>query len=329
MQAMVFNQAGTPLELSECPKPEPASNEVLLKVLACGVCRTDLHIVDGELTSPELPLIPGHQIVGVIEKMGKDVTRFKIGERVGVSWLGQTCDTCAYCTSGHENLCEDAVFTGYTRPGGFAQFTTANEQFCFAIPNHYPDDQAAPLLCAGLIGYRAFRFTGQASTIGFYGFGAAAHILCQLAVFQHRKVFAFTRSGDIKTHKFASSLGATWAGDSEQTPPELLDAAIIFAPDGKLIPLALKAIKPGGKVICAGIHMSNIPSFSYDILWGERSILSVANLTRQDGEEFLQLAPQVPIQTKVSSYALSETNQALEDLRKGIFNGAAVVLPWQ
>jgi len=326
---MILKQAGTPLLFSECAKPKPETNEVLLKVVACGVCRTDLHIVDGELAYPALPLILGHQIIGIIEKTGSHVTRFNVGDRVGVPWLGQTCGTCEFCLVGHENLCSDAVFTGYTHPGGFAQFTTANEQFCFVINSHYPDHQAAPLLCAGLIGFRAYRFTNQTPLIGVYGFGAAAHILCQVAVHQQRKIFAFTRPGDIETQIFARSLGAFWAGDSNQLPPELLDAAIIFAPDGKLIPLALKSIKPGGKVICAGIHMSDIPSFSYDILWGERSILSVANITRCDGDEFLRLAPKIPVQTSVTTYPLSKTNQALSDLRTGKIHGSAVVMPWQ
>ncbi|MCH9697727.1 MAG: zinc-dependent alcohol dehydrogenase family protein [Gammaproteobacteria bacterium] len=328
MQAMLFREAGQPLELVELPIPIPTEHEVLLKVSACGVCRTDLHIVDGELKQPASPLVPGHQIVGIVQATGFAVKRFSIGDRVGVPWLGQTCECCGYCINGLENLCEDAVFTGYQRPGGFAQLTTANEQFCFTIPDHYPDTQAAPLLCAGLIGYRAYRFAEYAHTIGFYGFGAAAHILCQLAVYQGRKIYAFTRTGDHPTQQFALKLGATWVGSSEQSLPDLLDAAIIFAPAGQLIPAALKAIKPGGKVICAGIHMSDIPAFPYDILWGERSLQSVANLTRRDGEEFLKLAPQIPIQTDVTSYPLSKTNQALDDLRNGRFNGAAVVLPW-
>lgn len=327
MKAMVLTQPETPLVLSDRSVPAPGAHEVLLKVLACGVCRTDLHIIDGELSDPRLPLIPGHQIVGMVEETGSDVTRFTAGDRVGVPWLGQTCGTCRFCRSGQENLCENAVFTGYTRDGGFAQFTTADEQFCFAIPDGYPDVQAAPLLCAGLIGYRAYRFAGDAPIIGLYGFGSAAHILCQVAVHQGRKIFAFTRPGDEETQEFARSLGASWAGGSDQTPPEPLDAAIIFAPVGSLVPAALRAVVPGGRVVCAGIHMSDIPSFSYDILWGERSIQSVANLTRRDGEEFLQLAPEVPVHTKVTTYSLSETNQALEDLRHGNFDGSAVVLP--
>ncbi len=329
MKAMILKEPETPLHLSDIPIPEPKANEVLLKVLACGVCRTDLHIIDGDLRNPNLPLIPGHQIVGVVQKRGSDVTRFEEGDRVGVPWLGETCGTCRFCKNGQENLCENPVFTGYTRDGGFAQFTTANEQFCFAIPQGYPDIQAAPLLCAGLIGYRAYRFTGEAHRLGLYGFGSAAHILCQVAVYQGREVVAFTRPGDAEGQAFARSLGATWAGGSDQMPPKPLDAAIIFAPVGELVPLALKAIISGGNVICAGIHMSDIPSFPYAILWEERSIKSVANLTRQDGEEFLKLAPDVPVQTEVTTYPLSKTNQALEDLRNGKFDGSAVVLPWE
>ena len=329
MKAMVLKQSGTSLEMSDCPVPEPTDHEVLLKVLACGVCRTDLHILDGELSHPHLPLIPGHQIVGVVQQKGSAVTQFAVGDRVGVPWLGETCGRCSFCQTQQENLCEQALFTGYTRQGGFAQFATAHEQFCFAIPAGYADIQAAPLLCAGLIGYRAYRFTGKASVIGFYGFGAAAHILCQVAVYQGRNVIAFTRPGDTRTQDFARSLGASWAGGTDQTPPEPLDAAIIFAPAGNLVPLALKTTRAGGRVVCAGIHMSDIPSFPYDILWGERSIQSVANLTRRDGEEFLQLAPRVPVRTEVTPYPLSKTPQALDDLRHGKFEGAAVVRPWE
>ncbi|MDX1521497.1 MAG: zinc-dependent alcohol dehydrogenase family protein, partial [Anaerolineae bacterium] len=302
MKAMLLEQPGRPLVMSDLPRPEPAAQDVLLKVLACGVCRTDLHIVDGELKEPSLPLILGHQIVGLVQKTGPEVSRFAVGDRVGVPWLGETCGRCQFCGRGQENLCEKARFTGYTRAGGFAHFTTAHEQFCFAIPEGYPDTQAAPLLCAGLIGYRAYRFAGEAPLIGLYGFGAAAHILCQVAVHQGRQVMAFTRPGDRETQAFARSLGAVWAGGSDQLPPDRLDAALIFAPAGHLVPLALKAVKPGGKVICAGIHMSDIPAFPYHLLWGERSLQSVANLTRQDGEAFLRLAPDVPVQTKVSTY---------------------------
>jgi len=328
MKAMLLEQPGTPMRLSELPIPEPVAHEVLLKVLACGVCRTDLHIIDGELSDPSLPLIPGHQIVGLVQKTGSAVTKFAEGDRVGVPWLGQTCGTCRFCRAGQENLCESPIFTGYTRHGGFAQFATAHEQFCFAIPEGYADVQAAPLLCAGLIGYRAYRFAGDGRALGLYGFGSAAHILCQVAIYQGWEIFAFTRPGDLEKQAFARSLGATWAGGSDVLPPKPLDAAIIFAPVGPLVPMALKAVVAGGNVVCAGIYMSDIPAFSYDILWGERSIQSVANLTRRDGEEFLALAPEVPVHTGVTTYPLSETNQALEDLREGRFKGAAVVLPW-
>ena len=328
MKAVVLEQPGSPLVLKELPKPEPAQDKVLLKVLACGVCRTDLHIFDGELTEPALPLILGHQIVGEVQQVGPGVTRFAEGDRVGVPWLAETCGVCRFCTSGQENLCPNALFTGYTRPGGFAQFTTANEQFCFPLHEKMTDEQTAPLLCAGLIGYRAYRFAGEAQTLGFYGFGSAAHILCQVAVHQGRQVFAFTRPGDETSQEFAISLGAAWAGGTDETPPDQLDVALIFAPAGGLVPLALGSIRPGGKVICAGIHMSDIPSFPYDILWGERSIQSVANLTRRDGDEFLRLAPQIPIHTAVTLYPLAATNDALADLRHGRFEGAAVVLPW-
>lgn len=329
MKAMVFHEVGVPLELTDLPQPEPAANQLLLKVTACGVCRTDLHIIDGELTEPKLPLILGHQIVGIVQKVGSDVAQFQEGDRVGVPWLGETCGHCRYCTSGRENLCENAIFTGYTRHGGFAQFTTAAAQFCFALPNDFPDIQAAPLLCAGLIGYRAYRFTEEAPVLGLYGFGAAAHILCQVAVHQGRKVFAFTRPGDGETQAFARELGAAWAGGSDELPPEPLEAAIIFAPAGPLVPQALRASYSGGRIVCAGIHMSDIPSFPYEILWHERSIQSVANLTRTDGEEFLQLAPKVPVHTQVTIYPLDKANEALADLRQGNFDGAAVILPWE
>ena len=329
MKAMVFEKPGSSLMLREIPVPEPSDHEVLLEVLACGVCRTDLHIVDGELEKPELPLIPGHQIVGIVRKTGRAVKRLSKGDRVGVPWLGQTCGACGYCLSERENLCEHAQFTGYTLQGGFSQYTCAHEQFCFTIPAGYPDTQAAPLLCAGLIGYRAYRFAGNAQTLGFYGFGAAAHILCQLAVHQGRCVYACTRAGDTQTQQFARKLGASWAGSTEQSLPSKIDAAIIFAPAGELVPNALRATRAGGKVICAGIHMSDIPSFPYQILWGERCVQSVANLTRRDADEFLKLAPLIPVQTQVTTYRLAETNQALDDLREGRFNGAAVILPWQ
>lgn len=328
MKAMVIEKPGTPPVLSELPVPEPAADEVLLKVLACGVCRTDLHIVDGDLANPNLPLVPGHQIVGVVRKTGGSAGRFTAGDRVGVPWLGGTCGACRFCGSGRENLCGNAVFTGYTRNGGFAQFAVAKENFCFAIPDGYPDIQAAPLLCAGLIGYRAYRLAGEGKSIGLYGFGAAAHILCQIAVYEGREVFAFTRPGDSETQKFARKLGAAWADGSGKAPPRQLDSAIIFAPAGELVPTALKAVAPGGGVVCAGIHMSDIPSFPYGILWGERSLQSVANLTRRDGEEFMKIAPRAGVRTEVAAYPLSQLTAALEDLRKGRFNGSAAVLPW-
>lgn len=329
MKAMLLEKPQTPLVLTDLPIPRPAARELLLKVMACGICRTDLHILDGELSEPRLPLIMGHQIVGVVQEIGRAVTTFAVGDRVGVPWLGETCGRCDFCTNGQENLCPTAIFTGYTRQGGFAQFTTAAEQFCFSIPAGYPDTQAAPLLCAGLIGYRAYRFANEAQVIGLYGFGAAAHILCQVAVHQGREVLAFTRPGDAETQAFARSLGVSWAGGSDEVPPRPLDAALIFAPAGQLVPQALKVVKPGGRVICAGIHMSDIPSFPYHILWQERSLQSVANLTRRDGDEFLHIAPHVPVRTEVTSYPLAKTNEALADLRHGRFDGAAVILPWE
>jgi propanol-preferring alcohol dehydrogenase len=298
----------------------------LLKVHACGVCRTDLHIVDGELTQPKLPLILGHQIVGTVVEVGEKVEKFKKGDRLGVPWLGQTCQHCHYCKSGRENLCEQAKFTGYQLDGGYAEYAVADEQFCFALPPGYPDLQVAPLLCAGLIGYRSYRMVGDAERIGFYGFGAAAHILIQVARYQGRKVYAFCRSGDDKGQQFASDLGAVWAGGSDEMPPEPLDAAIIFAPVGALVPAALQAVTRGGIVVCAGIHMSDIPSFPYKILWEERILRSVANLTRQDGEEFLDLVPKIPIRTQVEPFSLTEANEALEALRQGKFEGSAVLL---
>ena len=310
MRAIAFERIGE-LRALERPRPEPQRGQVLLKVHACGVCRTDLHLLDGEVTIDRPPRILGHQIVGTTPD----------GRRVGVPWLGWTCGRCAYCTSGRENLCPDARFTGRDIDGGFAEYAVADERFCFAIPDGYPDDQAAPLLCAGLIGYRALRFTGDATNLGLYGFGAAAHIIAQVAVHQGRSVFAISRGG----FDFARELGAVWAGSG--TPPEPLDAAIIFAPAGELVPDALGALKPGGTVVCAGIHMSDIPAFPYELLWHERSVRSVANLTRQDGEEFLALAPQVPVTTRVTTYPLERTREALEDLRAGRFAGAAVVIP--
>jgi propanol-preferring alcohol dehydrogenase len=322
---MILEAQGKPLRETQLPIPQPNSQQVLIQVRACGVCRTDLHIVDGELTQPKLPLIPGHQIVGIVAAIGEQVQQFQIGSRVGVPWLGHTCNHCRYCLSGRENLCDYAQFTGYQIDGGYAEYAVADAQFCFPIPEGYPDLQAAPLLCAGLIGYRSYRMTEDAERIGFYGFGAAAHILIQLARYQGREVYAFTRTGDVKGQEFALELGAAWAGSSEELPPVPLDAAIIFAPIGTLIPAALRAVAKGGVVVCAGIHMSSIPSFPYEILWEERVLRSVANLTRRDGEEFLALAPQVPIRTEVHSFPLVQANEALDALRSGKFNGAAVI----
>ena len=326
MKAMVLEQQQQPLQLQDIPAPEPGESELLIRVLACGVCRTDLHVVDGDLTDPRLPLVPGHQIVGRVEAVGNGALGFRVGDKVGVPWLGQSCGECRYCRSARENLCENAQYTGYQIDGGFAEFTVANEQFCFPIPEGYPDLQAAPLLCAGLIGYRSLRFTGNANVLGLYGFGAAAHIIIQVAHYQDRKVFAFTRKGDTEGQEFARRLGAEWAGASGDTPPEPLDASIIFAPVGELVPIALEAGARGSVVVCAGIHMSDIPSFPYKILWQERVIRSVANLTRRDGEEFLTLAPKIPIKTEVHPYPLAETNKALSDLRDGKFTGAAVIV---
>lgn len=325
MRAMVLKHPHEPLELTEVPIPKPNEDQVLIKIHACGICRTDLHVVDGELTHPKLPLIPGHQIVGTIVELGAHVQNLQVGQRVGVPWLGKTCGHCSYCLSMQENLCDNARFTGYQIDGGFAEYCVANTHYCFPLPENYDDFQVAPLLCAGLISYRALGKAGPAHRIGLYGFGAAAHIVIQTARYQHREVFAFTRPGDRTAQEFALHLGAKWAGDSDKPTPELLDAAIIFAPNGDLVPLALRAVGKGGIVICSGIHMSDIPSFPYDILWGEREVVSVANLTRQDGEEFLALAPQIPIKTTVHVYPLEKTNEALNDLRAGNFTGAAVI----
>ncbi|AFZ25491.1 zinc-binding alcohol dehydrogenase family protein [Cylindrospermum stagnale PCC 7417] len=315
-----------PLRLADLPVPKPNPEQVLIRVHACAVCRTDLHIVDGELTQPKLPLVPGHQIVGTIEMIGSHVNKFSIGQRVGVPWLGHTCDRCRYCLSGRENLCDRAEFTGYNLDGGYAEYTVADHRFCFPLDPSYSDLQAAPLLCGGLIGYRAYRMTGDPEKIGFYGFGSAAHILIQLARYQSRHVYAFTRDGDVKGQEFARQLGATWAGDSSILPPEPLDAAIIFAPVGRLVPAALRAVAKGGIVICAGIHMSDIPSFPYNILWEEKILRSVANLTRKDGEEFLALAPKVPIRTEVNPFPLTQANEALDALRSGKIEGSAVLV---
>jgi propanol-preferring alcohol dehydrogenase len=316
MRAMLLDQPGKPLRVADLPVPRPGAGELLIRVHACGVCRTDLHVVDGEVAAGKLPVVPGHQIVGTVESSG---------QRVGVPWLGWTCGECAYCRSGRENLCDRARFTGCDRDGGFAEYVVADSRFCFPIPDGYPDLQAAPLLCAGLIGYRALRITADAERLGIYGFGAAAHIVCQVARHQQRRVFAFTRAGDEDAQAFARELGAVWAGDAGDTTPEELDAAIIFAPAGELVPVALRAVAKGGTVVCAGIHMSDISSFPYADLWGERSIRSVANLTRRDGEEFLTLAPQVPVRTTVVPYALEQAGAALQDLRSGRLRGAAVL----
>lgn len=325
MSAMVLERPGVPLAPRRVPRPRPTADELLLRVRACGVCRTDLHIVDGELTEPKLPLIPGHQILGVIADVGDGVEGFHTGQRVGVPWLGWTCARCRYCRAGDENLCDRARFTGYHIDGGFAEFAVAHHRFCFPIPDGYPDLQAAPLLCAGLIGYRALRLAGAAETIGFYGFGAAAHILVQVARHRDQRVYAFTRAGDTAAQTFALELGAVWAGASDVTPPEPLDAAIIFAPAGQIVPAALRTVRKGGVVVCAGIHMSDLPSMPYALLWGERVLRSVANLTRTDGVEFLELAPRVPVRTEVQTFPLTDANTALDTLRRGELRGAAVL----
>jgi alcohol dehydrogenase, propanol-preferring len=325
MRAILLERQGEPLSEAEIPAPEPGPGQVRLDVRACGVCRTDLHILDGELTQPKLPLVLGHQIVGIVESLGEGESRFAVGERVGVPWLGWTCGECRTCLAGRENLCERARFTGYDIDGGFAEAAVADQRFCFPIPHGYPDDQAAPLLCAGLIGYRALRLAGDGERLGLYGFGASAHILCQVAVAQGRRVFAFTRDGDGEGQALAGELGAEWAGPVGGPAPEPLDAAIIFAPAGELVPEALRASAKGATVVCAGIHMSEIPAFPYEILWGERVLRSVANLTRSDGVEFLRLAPEVPVRTRVSKYPLDRAQEALEDLRAGRVHGAAVV----
>jgi propanol-preferring alcohol dehydrogenase len=324
MRAMVLEAAGKPVRRSEIPDPVPAPGQVLLGVRACGVCRTDLHIVDGELAHPRLPLILGHQIVGEVLAGG---SRYEQGAKVGVPWLGWTCGECSYCLAGYENLCDRARFTGYDIDGGYAELTVADERYCFPVPDGYPDDRAAPLLCAGLIGYRSLRLAGDVGRVGLYGFGASAHIVCQVAAAQGRHVFAGTRAGDDETQAFARSLGAVWAGDALVGPTEELDAVIVFAPAGELVPAALRHVRKGGSVICAGIHMSDIPSFPYELLWGERTIRSVANLTRADGEEFLALAPTIPVRTEVETFPLEHANEALDRLRRGTLRGAAVLVP--
>jgi propanol-preferring alcohol dehydrogenase len=317
MRAILLVQPGSPLQAATIPDPQPGPGQLLLRVAACAVCRTDLHLRDNEIAAPKLPVVLGHQIVGLTED----------GQRVGVPWLGWTDGDCRYCTSGLENLCVHARFTGRDIDGGFAELTVADERFCLPLPDELSDEQVAPLLCGGLIGYRALRLAGDAPRLGLYGFGSAAHQICQVAVHQEREVYAFTRAGDTRTQQFARSLGAIWAGSSDEAPPQQLDAALIFAPAGALVPAALKTLAPGGTVVCAGIHMSDIPSFPYEDLWHERTIRSVANLTRQDGEEFLALAPQVPVRTTVTTYPLDAAEQALEDLRAGSFEGSAVLLP--
>jgi propanol-preferring alcohol dehydrogenase len=326
MRAMVLKRIGAPLELLDLGVPKPNSEQVLIKVAACGVCRTDLHVYDGDIREPKLPLILGHEIVGTVEETGAAVEGLSTGDRIGVPWLGKTCGACAYCDSDQENLCDRPTFTGYQINGGYAEYTVADYRYCFPIPASYSDAEAAPLLCAGLIGYRAFRMVAGRRRIGLYGFGAAAHILTQVALYQGRQVFAFTRPGDEEGQAFARKLGADWAGDSDALPPEPLDAAILFAPVGTLVPMALRAVVKGGIVVCAGIHMSEIPAFSYDLLWGERMIRSVANLTRHDGFEFFELAPEVPIRTQVEIFSLGRADEALQRLRSGQIQGAAVLV---
>ena len=325
MKAMVLSRQGRPLRLEDVEPPRRGSGQVLLRVRVCGVCRTDLHVVDGDLPDPKLPLIPGHQIVGEVLESEPDVHGIEPGSRIGVPWVGWTCGQCRFCGSGRENLCEAARFTGYQIDGGYAEYAVADARFCFPLPTGYADRQAAPLLCAGLIGYRSLVMAGDAERLGMYGFGAAAHIIAQVAVYQGRRVFAFTRPGDTEGQRFALELGAEWAGSSEEAPPEPLQAAIIFAPVGSLVPRALAAVEKGGTVVCAGIHMSEIPAFPYEALWGERVVRSVANLTRRDGEEFLHLAPRTGLRTEVSPYPLAQANRALDDLRAGRIRGSAVL----
>ena len=327
MTAMLLEQRGGPLVKRQLPVPKPGPGEVLLKVLACGVCRTDLHIVDGELAQGKLPVILGHEIVGSVAALGNGITAFKLGERLGVPWLAGSCGQCAYCRSGRENLCDQAKFTGYDRDGGYAEYTIADHRYCLRLPQNYDDAHAAPLLCAGLIGYRALRLTGEASSIGLYGFGAAAHVLAQICMGQGRRVYAFSRPGDTASQDFARELGVRWAGGSDEKPPEPLDAALIFAPVGALVPTALRAVAKGGCVVCAGIHMSDIPEFPYAILWGERVLRSVANLTRADGANFMTALARWPVHTSVTTFTLADANEALAALRSGQLNGAAVLIP--
>jgi alcohol dehydrogenase, propanol-preferring len=327
MHAMVLKKLKTSLEWTELADPQPSSGEIRVRVAACGVCRTDLHVIDGELSEPRVPIIPGHEIVGRIDAIGPDVRGLEVGERVGIPWLGHTCGVCPYCLMQRENLCDRPLFTGYTRNGGYATAIIADARFAFPLGENGSDISLAPLLCAGMIGWRSLGIAGEAKRLGLYGFGAAAHILAQVAAWQGRSVFAFTRPGDATTQRFALSLGAAWAGASGDRPPEPLDAAIIFAPVGNLVPLALQSVRKGGRVVCAGIHMSDIPALPYRLLWEERELLSVANLTRQDGLDFLRLAPQIGIVTKTTRYPLQQANEALADLRAGRFEGAAVLTP--
>ncbi len=326
MRAMLLHAAHQPLVLTERPIPEPGPGQLLIRVGACGVCRTDLHVLDGDLKEPRLPLIPGHEIVGTVEECGAGVERFLVGQRVGVPWLGYTCGSCNYCRRGAENLCDYAEFTGYRIDGGYADYTVADQAYCFPVGGDYSDAEAAPLMCAGLIGYRSLRMAGDPGRLGIYGFGAAAHIVIQIALYEGREVYAFTRPGDDEAAAFARQLGAAWAGSSESKSPEPLDAAIIFAPVGALVPIALRSVAKGATVVCAGIHMSEIPAFPYDILWGERVVKSVANLTRRDGEEFLTLAPKIPVRTEIQTFSLEQANSALKRLRSGRIQGAAVLV---
>lgn len=328
MRAVVLQEPGRPLSSKEMPLPRPGPDQILIRVHACGVCRTDLHIVDGELPNPKLPLILGHEIVGRVVQAGERVKEFSAGDRIGVPWMGYTCGQCRYCRNGQENLCDDARFTGYTLDGGYAEYTVADRRYCFRLPEGYTDAEAAPLLCAGLIGYRSYRMAGEnAARLGIYGFGAAAHIIAQIAVHQGKRVYAFTKAGDRQAQEFARRLGAVWAGDSTEAPPEELDAALIFAPVGSLVPAALRVTAKGGTIVCGGIHMSDIPSFAYRLLWEERIIRSVANLTRKDGEELLAIAPAVSVKTEVQLFPLEEANEALDALRHGRLQGAAVLMP--
>jgi len=327
MRAMILDAPGSPLRLAELPTPSPGPEQVLVRVRACAVCRTDLHVVDGELPDPKLPLVLGHQVVGEVVGNGPRASRFQPGDRIGAAWLGWADGECEFCREGHENLCPRARFTGYTLDGGYAEFTVANERFCYPLPDGYVDVEEAPLLCAGLIGYRCLRLAGPAKRLGLYGFGASAHIIAQVARHRGQRVFAFVRSGDAESERFARAMGAEWAGDSLRAGPEPLDAAIIFAPVGELVPAALRAVRPGGVVVCGGIHMSDIPSFPYSLLWEERVLRSVANLTRADGDEFLALAPRVPVRTEVETHPLEDAGLALERLRRGLIKGSAVLVP--